>query len=328
MPGLIGTDEAGYGPNLGPLTVCGTIWQVPDVNVELYELLSSCVTRDARRRRVISTDSTLTICDSKKIYSPSRSIAMLERSVLSVLVAVSGRIPSDSSELAEILGINFPNSANWSVDGTDQNTCQTTKISLPIEADKADIIELAAIFNNHCDDVGVTLSGFDCQCIEPADFNRLVEKFGNKAELLSATTLGIVHRLCSVRNQEWKVVCDKHGGRNKYSTMLNQYLTDQLVTVGSESRLVSQYSWQKEQTKFEIEFRSKGESFLPTALASMVAKYTREVSMEIWNNFWVNKVPGIRPTKGYPVDAVRFKKEIAAAQQELGIVDEKIWRSR
>ena len=27
---LIGTDEAGYGPNLGPLVISASVWQVPD----------------------------------------------------------------------------------------------------------------------------------------------------------------------------------------------------------------------------------------------------------------------------------------------------------
>ncbi|MEM7455515.1 MAG: hypothetical protein AAF456_14275, partial [Planctomycetota bacterium] len=71
-----------------------------------------------------------------------------------------------------------------------------------------------------------------------------------------------------------------------------------------------------------------GESSLPVALASMVSKYVREVFMMLWNDFWQLEVPGIRPTKGYPVDAKRFKMEIETAQNSLGIEDRTIWRNR
>ena len=52
----------------------------------------------------------------------------------------------------------------------------------------------------------------------------------------------------------------------------------------------------------------KGEEFLPTALASMTAKYLRELSMRAFNEFWCARVPGLRPTAGYPGDAPRFKQ--------------------
>jgi hypothetical protein len=39
-------------------------------------------------------------------------------------------------------------------------------------------------------------------------------------------------------------------------------------------------------------------------------------------------VPGLRPTAGYPQDAVRFKREIEACQQRLGIADRSLWRNR
>ncbi len=45
MPYLIGTDEAGYGPNLGPLVISATLWQVPDgvQGDDLFELLCGAV---------------------------------------------------------------------------------------------------------------------------------------------------------------------------------------------------------------------------------------------------------------------------------------------
>ena len=40
---LIGTDEAGYGPNLGPLTVAATAWHLPDgvEPLDLWKALAS-----------------------------------------------------------------------------------------------------------------------------------------------------------------------------------------------------------------------------------------------------------------------------------------------
>ncbi|MFT7631390.1 MAG: hypothetical protein ACI87E_002428, partial [Mariniblastus sp.] len=46
------------------------------------------------------------------------------------------------------------------------------------------------------------------------------------------------------------------------------------------------------------------------------------------NEFWIEQIPGLKPTKGYPVDAKRFKAEIAKVQAKLGITDEAVWRKK
>ena len=38
------------------------------------------------------------------------------------------------------------------------------------------------------------------------------------------------------------------------------------------------------------------------ALASMLAKYLREVFMRQFNRFWLGHVDGLKPTAGYPGD--------------------------
>ena len=45
MTYLLGTDEAGYGPNLGPLTISASLWEVPEgVRGDgLYDLLKSVI---------------------------------------------------------------------------------------------------------------------------------------------------------------------------------------------------------------------------------------------------------------------------------------------
>ena len=49
--------------------------------------------------------------------------------------------------------------------------------------------------------------------------------------------------------------------------------------------------------------------------ASMTSKYVRELAMELFNRFWQRHVPGLTPTKGYPEDAKRFRRDIARAQE-------------
>ena len=64
------------------------------------------------------------------------------------------------------------------------------------------------------------------------------------------------------------------------------------------------------------------------ALASMVSKYWRESTMTLFNQFWQRHHPELKPTKGYPGDARRFKEEIAAIQARLGIEELDLWRAR
>jgi len=60
----------------------------------------------------------------------------------------------------------------------------------------------------------------------------------------------------------------------------------------------------------------------------MVCKYVRELSMELFNEFWQSHVSDLKPTKGYPQDARRFRADIAQAQSVLGISDQVLWRER
>jgi hypothetical protein len=68
-----------------------------------------------------------------------------------------------------------------------------------------------------------------------------------------------------------------------------------------------------------------------TAFLTVAALKSRLVFLELMsaeNQFWCQRVPGLRPTAGYPVDARRFQAEIAACQQEWGIDSRLLWRKR
>jgi ribonuclease HII len=120
------------------------------------------------------------------------------------------------------------------------------------------------------------------------------------------------------------IICDKHGGRNRYEDLLAEVLDGQMLFSVGEAKERSVYRI----GSTEMRFQMKAEANFPVALASLVCKYVRELSMHAFNQFWAKHVSGVKATAGYPVDAARFKQEIAAVQQRLEISDDIIWRKR
>jgi hypothetical protein len=133
--------------------------------------------------------------------------------------------------------------------------------------------------------------------------------------VLSLTTLRLAGRMLAELPAGPAVVfCDKHGGRNRYAALLQEVFPDELVRVRRESAELSVYDVRAGERAVEFRFQPKGERHLPTALASMTAKYLR--------------VPGLAPTAGYPGDSRRFWNEIRQAQTRLQIADDLLWRQR
>ena len=176
---------------------------------------------------------------------------------------------------------------------------------------------------------GVRLVDLQSIAIFPREFNDTVDRSDSKGAALSHWTLQLVARMIEpLGNGPISILCDKHGGRDRYLPLLMDCFPDRFIEVVSEGRLQSVYRFGPAERRVEIAFQAKGESHLPTALASMASKYLRELAMHAFNDFWRQHVADLRPTAGYPVDAKRFKADIAAAQQSLGIEDRILWRTK
>ena len=50
--------------------------------------------------------------------------------------------------------------------------------------------------------------------------------------------------------------------------------------------------------------------------------------MMAFNDFWTNLQPDLRPTAGYPMDAKRFRLDVAQTKRDLKIPDDVFWRIR
>ncbi len=332
MPYLIGTDEAGYGPNLGPLLISTTVWWVDgssagngDGNdIDLYHRLAETVVtkpKDTGPRR-------LAVADSKVLYKSGKGqrhsgLRHLERGLLTALALVD-RQPRDWHSIWAALDPHSHDDRRalpWH-DGYRE-------AGFPIDADESELESLAAALRKTMEAAATHLVDIRSRAVFPQRFNRLCDQSGSKGVVLSNLTLDLLARAVEPLGHDTiKIVCDKHGGRNKYAPLLEEHFPGQRIEVQEEGRYRSRYRFGPGNRRVDICFQAKGESWLPAALASMASKYLRELSMRAFNDFWCSRIDGLKPTAGYPLDAKRFKAEISELQKELDIDDRILWRNR
>lgn len=314
---LAGTDEAGYGPNLGPLTIGGTVWRCSETDTDLYRTLKKVVSKKAIPKKI-------QIADSKTVYSATNGLENLERNVLALVQIVHGRLPESFDDLAGMLGFAV------SLEEASR-PFQHPELALPIASDPIEIGRLAEQAATEMQRQKVELVAVHVCAIFPDEFNSGIERYGNKASFLSAMTMKCVRHLMKFEcdaGEDCLIGCDKHGGRGHYAGLINQFLTDQLVQVIQEGRSNSRYQWTEGDRRRDISFSVGGESFVPTALASMAAKYVRQLAMTAWNQFWCTRIPELQPTQGYPMDAKRFRDQIRTELERIELPEREYWRCR
>ena len=123
------------------------------------------------------------------------------------------------------------------------------------------------------------------------------------------------------------MICDKHGGRNRYGPLLAEHFPEWLIEVRGEGRQRSVYRFGPPERRVEVCFRTKAESCLPAALASMASKYLRELAMQAFNDFWRRRVPGLaadgRLSARRQAVSRRHRRD---ADEQLHIDDRVLWR--
>lgn len=313
MTVVIGTDEAGYGPNLGPLVVAASTWRVgapADAAEAVFATLAE-VPGNAPPRPLWA--------DSKTIYRGSHGWAALERGVHAALLLPGGRSVDSWQALAAALGAigpACPSATEWSHLGP---------LELPRVAEPASCRAAAAAARAALDAAGVTLVDLAARAIYPAEFNRLLASGLNKSDILSQATLDLAATVLQrVDAEETIVWCDRHGGRKSYAGLVGRHFQAPLVQPLAETAARSIYLVPT--ARLRIEFSVGGEARLPVAIASMTAKYVRELVMQAFNAFWTQRVPGLAPTAGYPVDAKRWREQAAEAIDAAGIAGDTLWR--
>jgi len=303
-----GVDEAGYGPRLGPLVVAGSAFLVPGAPREglLWELLKDAVTRQPK-----GSDGRLVINDSKQVYSPSRGLRRLEEGVLACMTVCAGRPVRTVGELLALLQggrrARQEEPLPWFADAPG--------LSLPLESNPSAIASKAQALQQACSTAGVRMLAARAAVVHAPEYNRIVARTHNKAMLLFMKCGLMLQELWRHAGPgESQLLVDKHGARVRYRDLLRDVFPDCSCDILTEGAACSSYRIRQRERSLNLSFRERGDCLaLPTALASMIAKYVREVHMHTFNAWWQARVEGLKGTAGYGADARRFLNDIRPA---------------
>jgi hypothetical protein len=309
----IGIDEAGYGPNLGPLVMTAVVAEGPDdARPDPWLDCPGTVCRSGVR------GPRLWIDDSKRLYRPGAGLDRLDAAAFAALDAagIPLPLPGDLRTLLSALGVDpdhegellpwLPLGSHCPVPhpGSAARVAETIRLR-PFASARWRIVALRSVI------------------LGPSRFNQRLAATGSKALVhfsAFAELLGWAWDLAA-DGTPTSVRSDKHGGRHFYADLLRSCLPPSTtsITPGPEGPDLSHYQIRSD-AQATTPSRALSLDLLPRAdaddalvsLASILSKLLREYWMSCFNAYWAALVPGLKPSAGYPVDASRFRRDLLA----------------
>ncbi len=303
MAVLIGIDEAGFGPILGPLVVSSSSFLVQDhlLTSDLWHVLRRSV---AKRHKQLS--GRLLITDSKKAYSKSLGIKHLQRTVLSAFRCL-GKEPATITDFIKLLCPDCLGRLSeylWYKDA----------INREILVDDADMTIASAVLVDDLSSNGIKLLELKSRCLDVAYYNRMISSMKNKANVLFSTTSQLIkNAFDSCTDNNLHIIVDRQGGRVRYRENLQRMFSEMELKIEQESPQASIYELKADGRMMRVHFVvDADENFLPVSLASMVSKYLRELLVDNINRYFLGFCPDLKPTAGYWKDGLRFIEDLRA----------------
>lgn len=301
MAVLVGIDEAGFGPILGPLVVSSSIFSLSRelIGVDLWQILRKSL---ANKRKHLA--GRLLIADSKKAYSKSLGIKHLERTI-SACLKYLGKEPAT---LAELISMLCPDCLERLRDYPWYREAGSCRIT----TNAADIALASTVFADDLTTNGIKLLELKSCCLDVAHYNKMVSSVKNKARVLfTATSRLIQDAFHEFGNDELQIIVDRQGGRVHYRATLQRMFADMELRILSESPSASSYELQTDGKKMRLHFVVGADKrFLQVSLSSMLSKYLRELLVANINRYFTGFHADLRPTAGYWKDGLRFIKDL------------------
>jgi hypothetical protein len=315
----VGIDEAGYGPNLGPLVLSAVVAEGPgDRTPDLWTDRAATVARAGSR------DDRLWVDDSKRIYSGGQGLDRLETASLVTLLAAGRALPACFGGLLRALGAGTLAEVElsaWLDEGADP--------ALPRPETRARLEH--ALVQRPLDGDGWRIVAARAVVVGPSRFNRVLAATGSKARVHFAAFARLLTGLweTAADGVEIRVRSDKHGGRHFYYEPLREALPDAWIDRGPEGPDLSRYTLRGPGRRLELSLQPRADAADGlVALASILSKTVRELWMAAFNAHWTARIPGLRPTAGYPVDAARFRAAIEPECRRRGMDHDLWWRRK
>jgi ribonuclease HII len=301
MAVLVGIDEAGFGPILGPLVVSSTVFSLPEnlLKADLWEVLRKSV--GSRRKHL---GGRLLVADSKKAHTAKEGTKHIKRATLAALNCL-GQNPAT---LTQLLAALCPECLSQLSDCPWYGKVDSYEIS----ADGADIAIASMLLGNDLASNNMKLLGIRSCCLDAGYYNRMVSVVRNKARVLfTATSSLIKNAFDEFGGDNLNVIIDRHGGRMRYRGPLQRMFADLKLKILQENQKTSSYQLEGNGKSMRLHFVVEADDrFLPVSLASMVSKFLRELLMDNINRYFAGFYSGLKPTAGYWKDGLRFIKDL------------------
>jgi ribonuclease HII len=294
---VVGVDENGLGPRLGPLIATTVALEVDTYLQSEYGYLGK----------------SLGLYDSKAT-SGFGKMAASEAITLAILERIHGRQPRNADELIALIALQPDALSAGTCPPQSRPQCWSLPVELPVfggDIDRGrlalDRLKSARIYPRHLQSAVVCA----------ARVNSEVRRLGSKLVLdLSLFEQLLIEARARLSN-DFEAWCGKVGGIDCYPKYFRHLIG---YTVEAEARARSSYKIAgMGRVTFEVDADA---NHLPVSLASMVGKYLREVQMERQNRFYLQLDPSLKRVSGYrDKNTAAFVAATTALRQKLAIAD-------
>jgi ribonuclease HII len=304
---LVGVDENGLGPRLGPLIATSV-----SMEVATYE-----------RSRLQRVAARVGIGDSKQT-SAFGHMQVAEGLSLAIMETLHGKTPRNVDELLGLLELDGPELLRAACPDGSRAQCWSFDVTLPaFEGDVAEGRTQLARLRKH----GVRLHSARSVVTCAGRMNDQLRRLGSRTSVDLAMFERLV--LASARADttgrgrppgELNIVLGMVGGIRDYERYFSLLAPESVSDAQRTKQAVSYRVAGVGSLSFEIDADAR---HLPVAMASMLGKYVRELSMERQNRFYAHHQPDLpRPSGYYDPVTRRFIEQSRRLRTRLGIVDD------